>query len=202
MRVMLDGTPLAISGDVIDEGKEAIYEAAKKIALSNNSVIVKIAVDGVSIEDEDAFFSLSGGIDIQFSSQPVIDLVRESVSEGEKYMPALVKGLQGIATMIEENNETGAKNSFSQAIDGINWLISVFARSCALLGINADDLKSGKWSQDSAELNRVLEEMISVMESGRLMRLAYIIRENLVPVVQKFSAYWSEIASQLDSPLH
>ncbi|MDR3278906.1 MAG: hypothetical protein LBT23_00175 [Synergistaceae bacterium] len=201
MRVMLDDVELVIGEDIIDEGKEAIFDSARQNALSNNRVIVGIQVDGVAIEDEDAFFSLSGGIDIRFASQPIIDLVRESVSEGQKYIPALVKGLEGIATMIEESDETGAKNAFSQAIDGINWLVSVFARSCALLGVSSDGLSSGNWSQDSLEMNKTLEEMIAIMESGRMMRMAYIIRERLVPVIKKFALYWAEIASQLASPL-
>jgi hypothetical protein len=103
--------------------------------------------------------------------------------------------------MIEENNEPAAKNAFAQAIDGVNWLVGVFAKSCALLGITAESLTSGDWEQDSRTLNEVLEEMILVMESGRPMRLAYIIRERLLPVVNKFASYWSEIASQLESPL-
>jgi len=201
MRIWLDDVEFVVSGDIIDEGKEAIFEAARKNSLSSNRVIVGIAVDGVSIEDEDAFFSLSGGIDVRFTSQPIIELVRESVAEGRKYIPALVKGLEGIATMIEENDEAGAKNSFAQAIDGINWLVSVFARSCALLGVSAERLASGDWPSDSLELNKTLEEMISIMESGRMMRLAYIIRERLVPSIKKFAFYWAEIASQLESPL-
>ncbi|MDR1965530.1 MAG: hypothetical protein LBQ36_02365 [Synergistaceae bacterium] len=201
MRVRLDDEELSISEDIIEEGKEAVFEAVRKSAFSKNRVIVDIVVDGVSIQDEDAFFSLSGGLDINFASQPIKDLVRESIDEGKNYIPTLVRGLQGIATMIEEGNEAGAKGSFSQAIDGINWLVGVFAKSCALLGVTASGLASGNWESDSRELNQVLEDMISVMEGGRMMRMAYIIRERLIPSIEKFASYWSEIASQLDSPI-
>jgi hypothetical protein len=201
MMIRLDGEEFFVSGETMEEGKEAVYEAARKKALSNNRVIVNITVDGVDIEDEDAFFSLSGGRDVQFVSQPIIDLVRESVAEGRKYIPVLTKGLDGIATMIEENKETEARNAFSQAIDGINWLVGVFSKSCALLGITSGGLVSGDWDEDSKELNGALEEMASAMESGRTMRMAYIIRERLRPAVEKFASYWSDIESQLDRPL-
>jgi hypothetical protein len=201
MTIWLDGVELSVSDETIEEGKEAVFGAARKKALSGNRVIVNIIVDGVEIEDEEAFFSLSGGRDVRFVSQPIIDLVRESVAEGQRYIPALLKGLEGIATMIEENNETGARNAFSQAIDGINWLVGVFAKSCALLGVTSSGLASGDWDKDSKELNSALEEMVSVMESGRVMRMAYIIRERLNPAIEKFALYWSDIESQLDRPL-
>jgi hypothetical protein len=201
MRVRIDGAELPISESIIGEGKEAIFEAARRSALSKNSVIVEITVDGVQIEDEETFFSLSGGVDIHFTSQPIISLVRESVDEGQKYIPALLKGLEGIATLIEEGREGEAQNSFAQAAEGINWLVGVFAKSCALLGITSDGLSSGDWSLDSKELNAVLEEIISIMEGGRAMRMAFVIRERLIPVISKFSSYWSDISSQLDGPI-
>ncbi|MDR1509573.1 MAG: hypothetical protein LBS53_08045 [Synergistaceae bacterium] len=201
MTIWLDGVELSVSDETIKEGKEAVFEAARQKARLEKSVIVDIIVDGVEIEDEDAFFSLSGGRDVRFVSQPIIDLVRESVAEGQRYIPALTKGLEGIATMIEENREADARNAFSQAIDGINWLVGVFAKSCALLGITSGGLSSGDWDKDSKELNGALEEMVSAMESGRAMRMAYIIRERLSPAIEKFALYWSDIESQLDRPL-
>ena len=201
MRVRLDGVELPISENIIEEGKEAVFEAARRNALSKNSVIVEISVDGVQIEDEETFFALSGGVDVNFASQPIIYLVRESVGEGQRYIPALLKGLEGIATLIEEGRDGEAQSSFSQAIEGINWLVGVFAKSCALLGITSDGLASGDWTKDSKELNEVLEEIISIMEKGRAMRMAFVIRERLVPVIGKFSSYWSDVSSQLESPL-
>ncbi|MDR1133816.1 MAG: hypothetical protein LBL05_06600 [Synergistaceae bacterium] len=200
MRVTLDGVELPIDGNLAAEGKEAIFEAARRSAIEKNRVIVGITVDDVQFEDEDAFLALSGGIDVRFTSQPVIELVKESVDEGRRYIPTLLKGLEGIATMIEEGRDKDAQVPFSQAVEGINWLVGVFAKSSALLGITSDGLSSGNWGDDSKRLNETLEEMISVMESGRTMRMAYIIRERLVPVMRKFAAYWSDISAQIESP--
>jgi hypothetical protein len=201
MRVTLDGVELPLDDDVLAKGKEAIFAAARKVAVSDNRVIVGITVDDVQIEEEEAFLSLSGGIDIRFVSQPITDLVRESIEEGRRYIPTLLKGLEGIATMIEEGRDKDAQVPFSQAVEGINWLVGVFAKSSALLSITADGLSSGNWNDDSRYLNDTLEEMISVMESGRLMRMAYIIRERLVPVMKKFASYWSDISDHLERPL-
>ncbi|MDR1916727.1 MAG: hypothetical protein LBQ58_09165 [Synergistaceae bacterium] len=201
MRVRLDDVELSIGDDIIQGGKTAIYETAKQSALSKNRVIVNMLIDGESIQDEETFFSLSGGTDVQFISQPIIDLVRESVSEGQRYLPSLISGLQGIATMFEEDRDQDAKISFSQAIDGINWLVSVFDRSCGLLGITSDSFKSGDLAHDFGELNKALEEVASVMGGGKSIRIAYLIRENLLPCINQFGSYWSEVAAHLDSPL-
>ena len=201
MRIRLDEIELPLSEEIIEEGKEAVFEAARRNALAKKSVIVEIIVDGVQIENEETFFSLSGGVDIHFTSQPIISLVRESLDEGQKYFPTLLKGLEGIATLIEEGRDNEAQNSFAQAVEGINWLVGVFAKSCALLGITSDGLSAGDWARDSKELNEVLEEIITIMEGGRTMRMAFVIRERLVPAIAKLASYWSDVSSQLDSPL-
>ena len=201
MRIRLDEVELPLSDEIIKRGKETIFEAVRREALSKKSVIVDIIVDGVQIDDEETFFALSGGVDILFTSQPVISLVRESVDEGWKYIPILIKGLEGIATLIEEGRDNEAQSSFIQAVEGINWLVGVFARSCALLGITSDNLSAGDWSMDSKELNEALEEIISIIESKRTMRMALVIRERLIPEITKFTSYWSDISSQLDNPL-
>ena len=201
MRIRLDEEELPLSEETIKEGKEAVFEAARKSALSKKSVIIEIIVDGIQIEDEEAFFSLSGGMDIHFTSQPIITLVRESVEEGLKYIPTLLKGLEGIATLIEEGRDNEAISSFLQAVEGITWLVGVFEKSCALLGITLDNISAGDWAKDTKELNEALEEIISIMESGRAMRMAFVIRERLIPEITKFSPYWLDISSQLDSPV-
>jgi hypothetical protein len=103
--------------------------------------------------------------------------------------------------MIEEGREKDVQVPFSQAVEGINWLVGVFAKSCTLLGITAGGLSSGNWNDDLRRLNETLEEMISVMESGRTMRMAYTIRERLIPVMKRFALYWSDISAQLETPL-
>ena len=142
----MDDVELQLDEDIIEEGKEAIYESAKREALARNRVIVDILVDGESVYDEDAFFSLSGGIDIQFATQPIRDLVSESLSEGERYFPILKNGLDSIATLFAEKKDHDAQVKFSQAIEGSNWLLCVFDRSCILLGFTSESFQTGDFA--------------------------------------------------------
>lgn len=201
MRVRLDEVELSLSDDVLASGKRAVFEAVRQDALGRNAVIVGITVDGETIADEETFYSLSGGVDIHFTSQPLRELVSESLNEGERYLPHLSSGLAAVATLIEEKKEGEAQAKLLSAIEGINWLVDVFDKSCILMGVRPDTLKSGDFLQDRSALNEVLTEMVEVMEKGRMIGLAYLIREKLLPAVEKFSVYWMEIKTEADSTL-
>ncbi len=201
LRVRLDDVELSLSDDVLAGGKRAVFEVAKQDALGRNAVIVGITVDGEQIGDEESFYALSGGLDIHFTSQPVRELVEESLGEGERYLPLLASGLESVATLFEEKKDDEAQAKLLQTIEGINWLVDVFDKSCILMGVRPDTLKVGNFLQDRSDLNDALSEMVDVMESGKMIELAYLIREKLLPVVQKFSAYWAEIKAEMETPL-
>jgi len=197
--VRLDEVDLTLPEDIPEKDKRMIFEAARQDALRRNSVIVEIVVDGQPIPDEETFYSLSGGLDICFTSQPVRELVNESLAEGERYLPHLSTGLSAVATLIEERKDDEAQVKLLQAIEGINWLVEVFDKSCVLMGVRPNELKSGDFLQDRSVLNEVLTEMADVMEKGSMLSLAYLIRERLLSVVTQFSAYWMEIKAEAES---
>lgn len=201
MRVRLDEVELSLSDDILANGKRAVFEAARQDALGRNAVIVGITVDGEAIADEETFYSLSGGLDIQFTSQPLRELVSESLDEGERYLPHLSSGLAAVATLIEEKKEAEAQAKLLQAIEGINWLVDVFDKSCILMDVRPDELKPGDFLQNRTALNEVLTEMVEVMEKGQMIGLAYLVREKLLPIVERFSVYWMEVKAEAESTM-
>ena len=84
MKIMLDEQELSLPEGILNGGKKAILEFVQKRALAVRSVIVEIVVDGEFLCDEDAFFALSGGLDIRFVSQPIRDLVKELLDEADR----------------------------------------------------------------------------------------------------------------------
>lgn len=201
MRIRLDDEVISLDDDIIEEGKEAIYNEAKRIAVSRNRVITETILDGEGIDDLDVFFSLSSGQDIQFVTQPVRALVHDSMAEGSKYFPSLFVGLENVATKFEAKKDQEAQGLLAQAIDGINWLFGVFDRTCILMAVTTDSLESGDFTKDSEDIKSVLDEMTSTMEEGKNLKLAYVIREKLIPALRSFSTYWDEVAKSLESPL-
>jgi hypothetical protein len=201
MRILLDNAELRLGEDIIEDGREAIYERVRHETAASGRVIVDIIVDGESIGDENTFMSLSGGSEFQFITKPVRGLVQESLREGQRYFVALKNGLDQIATLLEESRDHEAQAKFSQAIDGIRWLTGTFSKSCMLLGVAERSLKTGSFERDLKYLNRALEDIAGAMEGGRTMNQAYIIRDRLLPSIEVFSNYWKEVSSILEMPL-
>jgi hypothetical protein len=201
MRIRLDDIVLALGEDVIGEGKEAIYNEAKRIAVENNSVIVDIIVDGESVSDENVFFTLSGGIDIRFVSQPIRNLVPESLAEGERYLVRLIEGLETVATLFEQGRDQDALSRFAKCVEGIDWLVSVFGKCCLLLSIDRDVFNAGDYEEFTSDFNKTQSEILSSMEEGKNMRVAFLIRDTLIPMIERFSGFWDEVKEHVETPL-
>lgn len=201
MKIILDGEEINVPSEVVSEGKRALFEEARRTAGKKGRVITGIKVDGVDIEDADAFAKLSGGQDIRFTTQLVRELVSESIDEGKKYMPKLFAGLETIATKYEAGEQEEARAMFSAAVDGVNWTFGVFEKCCGLLGIVAKNFRSGDFDTDAESLKQALSEMNAAIEKGQDLKLAYTIRESLLPTLRRFAGYWDEVASTLETPL-
>jgi hypothetical protein len=201
MRIWLDDEELALSEDVIANGREEIYEEVKRIASTRGRVLTVLVLDGETIDDFEVFTSVEGGQDVVFISQSVRELVIETIADGAEYLPTLLSGLGNIATKFEAGSDKDAQNMLAVAVEGINWLFSVFERSCSLLGIAAESFTSGSLAEEADVIRGVLEEMTSVMESGKNLKLAFIIRDRLIPAMERFRLYWGEVAKTLEAPL-
>ena len=200
MRIRIDEVDFALPEGAGND-KKSIFEAVKREVLGRNRVISQVIVDGNPLDDQDLFCTLAAGAETQFVTQPIRELVAQSMDEGTNYVPLLKSGLESVATDFEAGRDGEAMGKFTQAVEGINWLISVFDRSCILLGVTTDMLASGRFDKDMGDMRNALEEMTAAMENGKNMALAYLIREKLLPAIDRFSLYWSEVSSQLDTPL-
>ncbi|MDR3353821.1 MAG: hypothetical protein LBO21_02135 [Synergistaceae bacterium] len=201
MKILLDNAELHLDEDVIEDGREAIYEEVRRETAASGRVIVDIIVDGESVGDENTFMSLSGGSEFRFITRPIRGLIQESLREGQRYFIALKNGLESIAALLEESRDHEAQARFSQAIDGIRWLTGTFSKSCMLLGVPERSLKTGNFERDFKDLNRALSDIERAMEGGKTMNQAYIIRDRLLPSIEVFSNYWKEVSSFLEMPL-
>lgn len=201
MKVFLDGKEMALDEAVIEGGKEAVYEEARIAAQKDGRVITGFVVDGLDITSLEAFLKIGGGLEVRFTSQAVRVLVSESLEDGTRYMKNLLPGLADIATKFERGDNAAAGDLFSQAAEGVNWLVGIFERCCGLLGITSDMLKAGDFAADSAEMKEALTELTSIMEKGDDLKLAFAIRNRLIPVLEGFSKYWDEVSRSQEGGL-
>jgi hypothetical protein len=201
MRIRLDDVELALSEDVLNGGKAALYDAVRRLASDDSRVIVDIVVDGESVPEESAFFALAGGLDIRFVTQPVKQLIRESIAEGERYIPILENGLESVATLLEGGNDQEALSRFAKCVDGIDWLMSVFEKCRFLLNVQAGSFRCGNYDEYVGEFQKAQSGILSSMEGGKNMRVAFLVRDELLPLISRFSMFWDEVKELAETPL-
>ena len=132
MRVRLDDAEWNVADELVNQSKESLLGAARKLAEEKGAIISGITVDGIEVE-EDVFLQLSAGVDIQFKTQSIRELLRESLADGQAYFPSLLSGLERVADLFEANNKEEGLRLFAQALEGIGWILQVMDRASLLL---------------------------------------------------------------------
>lgn len=200
MRVRLDDAEWNVADELVNQGKESLLGAARKLAEEKGAIISGITVDGVEVE-EDVFLQLSAGVDIQFKTQSIRELLRESLADGQAYFPSLLSGLEQVADLFEANNKEEGLRLFAQALEGIGWILQVMDRASLLLCTRTDFLSSGDISRELADLCEKVTSLSAVLEEGKHLEIAYRIREDLLPSLRKLSLSWGEMVSQAEGTL-
>ncbi|GHV29266.1 hypothetical protein FACS1894167_08300 [Synergistales bacterium] len=198
MIIRLDGTEVFLPGNITEAGKEAIYEEVQRMAGENGAVIKDILVDGESIYDTNAFFAIAGGVDIDFTSQNVLELAEETLAEGDRYIPVLEAGISDIATLFEQGQDGEARSKLAHASEGIEWLTSVLLKLCICMSIKPGELKAGNYEEYVAKLRDALDGMMTSIEEGKLLRTAYLMRGELLPLIINFADYWNEVKEKAE----
>lgn len=201
MKIILDGSELALSSSTISEGRSAIYKEATNAAAKDGRVITQIFLDGEEIVDPAAFAKTDHGTEIKFVSQSVRELASESIEEGSHYLPKLIAGLGAVADKFEQKRDQEAHSLFSSAAEGINWIIGVFDRICGLMGLNATTFKTGDFNADQKEIESVLTDLNAALEKKEQLKLAFIIRERLIPTIERFKLYWEEAGRSIEGKI-
>lgn len=189
MKVYLDSQEyleLSPSADAI-----SVLEAIRSEVTRTGRVITEIKVDGISM-DETAFSSITGGLAVYFSSQPVRELISESLSEALHYLPRLQKGLEDIAINLEGNELSHALSKLADAAEGLDWCLTVFWKSSALLAFTPDE-----GSEGLTELKEALADSINLLgtlnEEKKYLQMALCIRQSLLPAIQQFAIYINKL---------
>lgn len=194
MRVRLDDAEWNVEDELVNQGKEALLGAARNLATEKGAIISEIVVDGIEVE-EDIFLQLSSGVDIQFKTQSIRELLQESLVEGQSYFPSLLSGLERVAELFEANNSEEGLRIFAQALEGVGWILQVMDRAGLLLHAQAERLGGGDFSQEFADLCEKVTALSAALEEGKHLEIAYRIREDLLPSLRKLAICWGEMLS-------
>jgi hypothetical protein len=194
MKVYLDGQEVGLP-DGVDA--PSILSAVRGQVARDGRVVTELRVDNVEM-DEEAFLNLTGGMAAHFISQPVRDLVRDSLDNALNYAPRLTNGLEEIALHFDRNELGTAEGKLADAAEGLDWLLHVFHHCSALLAVGeeADDAGLAKLKESLAAS---VDRLNSLHEEKQYPKMGHSIRQDLLPQVNELAARVRRLRSLVTS---
>ncbi|MDR1377026.1 MAG: hypothetical protein LBJ22_05910 [Synergistaceae bacterium] len=185
MKVYIDGQEYS---ELLDSADAAsILKVVRGEVSRNGRVVTEIRLDGV-VMDEEAFLNVTGGLAARFVSQPVRELIHNSLDEAIKYTPRLTKGLEEIALHFEKNELSIGQGKLADAADGLDWLLLVFQNCSALLAMEEEINDSGLDGLKAA-LSESINSLGTLHTERQYLQMASCIRQKLIPAIEKFSMH-------------
>lgn len=193
MRVLIDETEWEnLEGELSEEKRKELLERARKEAARGGRFVRDILVDDKPLQEE-AFLSLKGGVEVRFVTISVKELVTESLEETQRYMPALLNGINLVADRFEERYDKDALSLLQQVTEGIGWVVKVLHDSLLLLGVSDAELGDGQLGATREYLLQTLEGTLAPLEEGKFFDLAYRLREEVEPTLKSLGRYVDEL---------
>jgi hypothetical protein len=194
MKVYLDGREV-----VLPDGADApsILNVVRGQVAKDGRVVTELRVDDVEMDDE-AFLNLTGGMAAYFVSQPVRDLVRESLDDALNYVPRLTKGLEEIALHFDRNELATAEGGLADAADGLEWLLRVFHYCSALLAVDEETTVPGV-AKLKESFAAAIGRLASLHEERQFPQMVPAIRQDLLPKVNELAVYVRQLRSFAES---
>ncbi|MDR1978073.1 MAG: hypothetical protein LBQ42_05000 [Synergistaceae bacterium] len=185
MKVYIDGQEYS---DLLGNADAAsILNVVRGEASRNGRVVTEIRLDDV-VMDEEAFLNVTGGLAARFTSQPVRELVHDSLDGALDYIPRLTKGLEEIALHFEKNEIAVGQGKLADAADGLDWLLLVFRNCSALLAIEEEMSESGL-DELKSSLSESVNSLGTLHAERKYLPMALCIRQKLIPEIENFSVH-------------
>ena len=157
-----------------------ILEAVNAEAARRGSILTGVQVDGAEM-DASAFLGISGGLEGRFELTPLRSLLRETLDEARRYAPRLRNGLELIAAQLENGDAAQAQATLPQAVEGLDWLLSVYDRCRALMSAPL------AFSEEAALREGLLRAIGSLVEHAgarRYPEMVWLLRQDLLPSIE------------------
>ena len=195
MKVYLDGQEVALP-----DGADApsILSVVRGQVAKDGRVITDLRVDDVEMDDE-AFLNLTGGMTARFVSQPVRDLVRESLDGALDYVPRLVNGFEEIALHFDRNELATAEGKLADAAEGLDWLLRVFHHCGALLAVSEEINDDSGLTKLKESLAAAVDRLGHLHEEKQYPQMALTILQDLLPKTNEFTAHVRRLRSFVTS---
>ncbi len=190
MKILLNNEEW-IPSEPSEGNRNLIWQELQDHVSSRGEIIHSLEVDGEEMLPE-AFLQISEDHEFVLKTKPIRLLVRESLEESHRYLPALLKGYESIANKLEEEKTQEALELMQQAFEGTQWVLGVTQNCQVLLGESSlSDTEEVKHLQDG--VSQALEKMEKALEEQRFFEIAFLLREELIPGLSAFEEYTQKL---------
>ena len=186
MKIFIDGEPFIPSSPEVLENKRQLLAEIDEDILGKGLTYTTISVDGVEM-DSSAFARLHMGREAHIKTCKIKSLVIESLQEAINYLPRLNSGIQNIALELERKEQDNISEQLANFAEGLDWLVNVMQKCQLLLKVNDADLSDKE--KTIAKLNKSLGNISECFEKGRMMEIAFHMRQGVLPEISKISFY-------------
>ena len=135
--------------------------------------------------------SSTGQSDREGNRPPLRDLLRESLDSAKAYSRRLRAGLKTVAEQFESGNSGLALKNLGAALEGLNWLISVYDHCRFFL---AAPIRMNEEAVVQTKLLDALRRLVALAGNGDFDGAAWVVREDLLPRVDVLIARVEELS--------
>ncbi|MCS7234133.1 MAG: hypothetical protein N3C62_06545 [Synergistetes bacterium] len=180
-------------GEVVSKVEEELKRSGR--------VITRVELDGKPLgERKLEEVDVSKVKEISFFSKSVVELVRESLTDLQVYLPRLAGGLKDIASLFRVGEFKKALMLLPKAVEGIGWLIKVFEYTALLLGVEWKKVEGIDFETERDLVITRLGEVSKALEDRDFIRLSDLLAYEVAPTVEewgKLTDYLLSLARQL-----
>ncbi len=175
-KVLLDGVVLELD---VQDNKKLCDEISAKLT-EQGRVIQSVSVDGVEMEAE-ALQVLAGGVIAEFVSVAIPDLINQSLSTAEEYLPKLKQGVLSVADLLEKEKLEDAMALSVRVMEGMDWLLCAVSRCSVLLGRQPEEHLVSQFDEVRGGLEESMSSIVAAFDEGKTFQPALIFREDIPP---------------------
>ena len=190
VKIFIDGEPFYPASPTASKSKQKLLAEIDEEIFQKGLTYTTITVDGIEM-DSAAFVRLRKGREAHFATCKIETLVIESLEEAVSYLPRLTDGIEKIAGALERKEQENINEQMTSFAEGVGWIVNVMQKNQILLKVKDSELP-GK-EETILKLNASLESISGCFEKGRIMEIAFHMRQGVLPEIVKISGYINKL---------
>ena len=155
----------------------------------NNSVIMKVIADEKDITNysNNEIKALYPIDKLEVYAKNTKELINESLSTAEEYLPKLISGIDEIIDKFSKGSDWEGYKMLSESLEGFQWLNSL------LMNLKSVDIDEKKLEKFITDWQKNLQKLQNAMENQDLILISDLLEYELLPILKNYLELIQEI---------